>query len=49
MTGIDVDKMDYMKWDAKALGLKTKFNFLRFVEAGEPRLVEVPTQALAPW
>ena len=42
MTGIDVDKMDYMKRDAKALGLKTKFNFLRFVEAGEPRLVEVP-------
>ena len=42
MTGIDVDKMDYMRRDAKALGLKTKFNFLRFVEAGEPRLVEVP-------
>ena len=42
VTGIDVDKMDYMKRDAKALGLKTKFNFLRFVEAGQPKLVEVP-------
>ena len=48
MTGIDVDKMDYMRRDAKALGLKTKFNFLRFVEAGEPRLVEVPYSPSGP-
>ena len=40
--------MDYMKRDAKALGLKTKFNFLRFVEAGEPRLVEVPYSTTGP-
>ena len=48
MTGIDVDKMDYMRRDAKALGLKTKFNFLRFVEAGEPRLVDVPYSPSGP-
>jgi len=48
VTGIDVDKMDYIRRDAKALGLKTKFNFLRFVEAGEPRLVEVPYSASGP-
>jgi hypothetical protein len=48
VTGIDVDKMDYMKRDAKALGLKTKFNFQRFVEAGEPRLVEFPYSASGP-
>ena len=40
--------MDYMRRDAKALGLKTKFNFLRFVEAGEPRLVEVPYSPSGP-
>ena len=48
VTGIDVDKMDYMKRDAKALGLKTKFNFLRFVEAGQPKLVEVPYSSSGP-
>jgi len=48
VTGIDVDKMDYMKRDAKALGLKTKFNFLRFVEAGQPKLVEVPFSSSGP-
>jgi len=41
-TGIDVDKMDYMARDSQALGIRTKFDYARFLEAGEPRLVSWP-------
>ena len=47
-TGIDVDKMDYMMRDAKALGINIKFDFEWFVDAGEPRLVSFPFSSSNP-
>ena len=41
-TGIDVDKMDYMARDSRALGVPIMFDFDRFVEAGEPIILDGP-------
>ena len=40
MSGMDVDKMDYLLRDAQALRMKLKFEWGRFLEAGEPQLVD---------
>ena len=42
MSGMDVDKMDYLLRDAQALRMKLKFEWGRFLEAGEPQLVDFP-------
>jgi len=40
VTGLDVDKMDYLLRDAAALRINLKWELERFLEAGEPKLMD---------
>jgi len=42
VTGLDVDKMDYLLRDAAALRINLKWELERFLEAGEPKLMDFP-------
>jgi len=42
VTGLDVDKMDYLLRDAAALKINLKWELERFLEAGEPKLMDFP-------
>jgi len=47
-TGMDVDKMDYLLRDAKALKIKLKWELSRFLEAGEPKPLDFPYSNIDP-